>query len=272
MTAPADPFAALLDGEFAGCCAELYELSAVRWLLDGQLHPGGTTLTLRAARLADIRAGSRVLDVASGGGTTALLLADKLEAEVVGVELGAKAVARASAAAADAGLDGTVSFVAGDARRLPLTDASVDAIICECSLCLFEDKPGAVREMARVVRPGGCVVIADLTVRPGDLPAPLRTAAARIACVADALSLEGYERLLADAGLEVEAREAHPGAVAKMADRVEARLRAARILHVPVLAPFHAELDAAIELARITQRAIADEIVGYALIAARRPG
>ncbi len=118
--------------------------------------------------------------------------------------------------------------MAGDARRLPLTDASVDAVICECSLCLFEDKPGAVREMARVVRPGGCVVIADVTVRPGGLPVPLRTAAARIACVADALSLEGYELLLAGAGLQVEARETHPGAVAKMAERVAARLRTER--------------------------------------------
>ncbi|MDQ3675423.1 MAG: methyltransferase type 11, partial [Actinomycetota bacterium] len=86
MTASSDPFAGLLEGEFAGCCAELYEQPAVQWLLDGQLHPGGRELTLRAARLAQIGAGSRVLDVASGSGATALLLAGELGAEVVGVE------------------------------------------------------------------------------------------------------------------------------------------------------------------------------------------
>ncbi len=272
MTASSDPFAALLDGEFAGCCAALYELPAVNWLLDGQLHPGGTRLTLRAAQLAEVGAGSRVLDVASGTGTTALLLADKLAAEVIGVELGAESVTRARAAATEAGLDGSVSFEAGDAASLPFADASIDAIVCECSLCLFEDKPGVVREMARVLRRGGRVVIADVTVLPGALPQQLQTATARIACVADALSLDGYERLLRDAGLVVEASEQHGAAVAKMADRVESRLRAARIIRVPALEPFRAQLDAAIEVARVAKRAIADGIVGYALIAARRPG
>lgn len=272
MSVPGDPLAALLDGEFAGCCADLYELPAVHWLLDGQLHPGGPALTLRAAQLAGVFAGSRVLDVASGTGSTALLLAQELGAEVVGVELGAQSLARARAAAADAGLDGTVRFAKGDATRLPLADASVDAVLCECSLCLFEDKRSAVDEMARVLRPGGSVVIADVTVTPDALPAQLRTAAARIACVADAMALDAIKRLLSDAGLDVEQDEDHRAAVAAMADRVEARLRAARILSIPALSPFRAELAEAIELARLTQRAIADGTVGYALVAARRPG
>ncbi len=272
MSAPSsDPFAALLEGEFAGCCAELYEQPAVRWLLGDQLHPGGRKLTRRAAQLADVSAGSRVLDVASGPGATALLLAQELEAEVIGVELGAEAVTRACAAAAEAGLGGSVSFATGDAARLPLPDASVDAVLCECSLCLFEDKPAVVAEMARVLRPGGRVVIADVTVQDGGLPPALRSAAGRIACVADALAPEGYQRLLREAGLKIEVFEPHPDAVAKMADRVEARLRAARIIRVPALEPFRAQLGEAIELARVAQRAIADEVVGYALIAARRP-
>jgi len=279
MSASSDPlagllegeFAGLLEGEFAGCCAELYELPAVSWLLDGQLHPGGRELTLRAAQLAGITEGSRVLDVASGAGTTALLLAGELRARVVGVERGAEAVARGRGTAAGAGLDGAVSFTTGDAASLPFADESMDAVVCECSLCLFEDKPTAVREMARVLRPGGSVVIADVTVQANALPVALRGAAARIACIADALPLEGYERLLRDAGLQLHRTERHGDALAALADRVEARLRAARILRVPVLEPFRSELDAAIELARVTQRAICDGIVGYALIAARRP-
>ena len=271
MSTASDQFAALAQGEFAGCCAELYEQPAVSWLLDGQLHPGGKQLTLRAAQLAGVGAGSRVLDVASGAGTTALLLAEKLGAEVIGVEHGSEAVQRASTAAHAAGLDGAVSFQTGDARSLPLPDASVDAILCECSLCLFEDKATAIGEIARVLRPGASVVIADVTVGPGALPAPLQTAAARVACIADALALDGYEQLLRDAGLQLGHSESHRRAIAAMADRIEARLRAARIMRVPALEPFRGELDAAIELAQITQRAIADEIVGYALIAARRP-
>lgn len=272
MSAAGDPLAALADGELAGCCAELYELPAVRWLLDGQLHPGGRELTLRAAELAGIGPASRVLDLASGAGTTAFLLAEELGAEVVGVERGPAAVAQASAAAAALGLAGAVRFVAADAASLPLPDAAMDAVLCECSLCLFEDKQAAAGEIARVLRPGASAVIADVTVRQDALPARLRSAAARVACVADALSLDGYERLLAGAGLELQRSERHDGAAAAMADRVEARLRAARIIRTPALAPFRAQLGELIELARLAQQAIADGIVGYALIAVRRPG
>jgi arsenite methyltransferase len=272
MSAAGDPLAALLDGELGGCCADVYELPAVRWLLDGQLHPGGRALSLRAAQLAGIGAGSRVADVASGGGATALLLAEQFRAEVVGVERGAEAVARATAAAAQRGLDGAARFVAGDAAALPLPDDGMDAVVCECSLCLFDDKPAAVREMARVLRPGGTVVIADVTVQPGGLAPALQTAAARVACVADALALEGIERLLREAGLEVQACERHPDALAAMARRVEARLRAARMMRIPALEPFREQLAAAVELAREAERAIAAGVVGYALAAARRPG
>jgi arsenite methyltransferase len=272
VSAPADPLAALLEGAPASCCAEIYELPAVRWLLDGQLHPGGRELTLRAAQLAGIGAGSRALDVASGAGTTAMLLAGELGAQVTGVELGAEAVARAGAAAAERGLAGSVRFLAGDAASLPLPEAAVDAIVCECSLCLFADKPAAVREMARVLRPGGSIVVADVTVAPPGLPPALRTAAARVACVADALALEGIERLLRDAGLGLQAAERHDDALAAMARRVDARLRAARMLRVPALEPLRPQLEAAVELSREVRRAIDGGVLGYALVAARRPG
>jgi ubiquinone/menaquinone biosynthesis C-methylase UbiE len=243
----------------------------VRWLLDGKLHPGGTELTRRLAQLAGIGHGSRVLDVASGTGTTALLLARELGAEVVGVELGEEAVAEARAGAAEAGLDGSVSFAGGDAAALPLDDASVDAVLCECSLCLFEDKQVAVREMARVLRPGGSVAIADVTVERDSLPAELLSAASRVACIADALPLEGYELLLREAGLHVKWVEQRYDAIAAMADTIEGRLRAARIMRVPGLEPLRPELDGVVGLARLAKRALADRQLGYALIVARVP-
>jgi arsenite methyltransferase len=275
MSAPATPFAELIERQGVGaCCAELYQAPAVRWLLDGRLHPGGERLTLRGAELAGVGPGSRVLDVASGDGATVLLLARETGARVVGVELGEGAVAGARAAAAEAGLDGQVSFQTGDATALPLPDASIDALLCECSLCLFEDKPRAVSEMARVLRPAGRVAIADVTADRERLPAPLRSVAARVACVGDALPLEGYERLLEAAGLQVEHVERHDEALAAMADRVDARLRAARMLRVPDLEPYRPGLEAAVELSRLAQEAIAHGTLGYALVVARkdRPG
>jgi arsenite methyltransferase len=251
-----------------GCCARLYESDTVRWLLDGQLHPGGDRLTRRLAQLARIERGQRVLDIACGGGATALLLAGELECEVVGVDLGSRAIEQAEDAAGAAGLQARVRFVLGDAEELPFPDAGFDVALSECSLCTFPDKRRAIAEMARVVRPGGSIAIADVTADLNALPAQLRSAAARVACVADARSADDYASLLRDAGWEPVAIEPHDDDLRATADRVEARLRIARML-----APPGEQRDRAAEasaLARMAIDAIARGTLGYALIAARR--
>src|SRR5918998_6034270 len=125
------------------------------------------------------------------------------------------------------------SFLIGDAEALSLPDASFDVALSECSLCTFPDKPRAIAEMARVVRAGGSIAIADVTADLDALPAALRTAAAQVACVADARSVEEYVALLRDAGCEPLAIEAHDPELRAMADRVEARLRVARMVASP---------------------------------------
>jgi ubiquinone/menaquinone biosynthesis C-methylase UbiE len=251
-----------------GCCARLYESDAVRWLLDGQLHPGGERLTRRLAQFAGIERGQRVLDVACGTGATALLLARELECEVVGVDLGSRSIAQATDAARAAGLAARVRFVLGDAEELPFPDAGFDVALSECSLCTFPDKRRAIAEMARVVGAGGAIAIADVTADLKVLPEQLRSAAARVACVADARSVDDYASLLRDAGWERVAIEPHDDDLRAMADRVEARLRIARML-----APRGEQRDRAAEaasLARMAIDAVARGTLGYALIVARR--
>jgi arsenite methyltransferase len=253
-----------LETDPKGCCAQLYESDAVRWLLDDQLHPGGERLTLRLAQLAGVAPGDRVLDVACGSGASALLLARELGCVTVGVDLGARAIEharRATPAGARA------SFLVGDAETLPLPDASFDVALSECSLCTFPDKPRAIAEMARVVRLGGTIAIADVTADPDALPARLRTAAARVACVADAQSADAYAALLRDAGCEPLAIEPHDAELRAMADRVEARLRLARMLAPP--GDQRERIREAAALARLAVDAIARGSLSYALITAR---
>lgn len=265
------PFEELLaEGGETACCAAVYGHPAVRFMLDGGLHPGGEAMTLRTAKLAGIGRGDRVVDVASGSGATAILLARELGCEVVGVEAGAESVALATDAAAEAGVGERVEFVAGDAERLPFGDGEFDAAICECSLCLFGSKERAAAEIARVVRPGGAVGVSDVTADPDSLPAELRTVAAKVACIAGALPLAGYEELLRRAGLEPMASEERREEITAMADRVEARLRVARIARIPEMEPFRDDLAAAIELAKLTVGEIAAGRIGYAVIGARR--
>jgi arsenite methyltransferase len=258
----------LLGADRSRCCVSAYESEAVRWLLGDDLHPGGDALSRRLADLAGVGPGSQVLDVASGRGRTARLLASEFRAAVTGVELSGPSVAAAQAEAEAAGLQGRVRFVRGDAAALPAASGAFDAVVCECALCLFADKTRAVAEMRRVLRPGGVVAIADVTAEHVDLHAVLRGVAGRVACIADALPRDGYEALLHDAGLELIAAESHDGALATLAERVEYRLRVARMLDTA--APYRDPIAEAIALVRQARSAIVRRSLGYLLFVARR--
>jgi SAM-dependent methyltransferase len=259
---------ALLGEELSACCGSVYDSPLLRALLGDELHPGGDALSRRLAHLAGVGAGARVLDVASGRGRTARLLGAEYGAEVTGVECSAHSVAVAQREADAAGLGDRVRFVEGDAAALPAASGTYDAVVCECALCLFPNKEQAVVEMRRVLRPGGVVAIADVTAEADELPTPLRGVAGRVACLADALPSYGYEALLHDARLELVATESHDGALEKLADRVEYRLRVARMLDVA--AGYHGALTEAIELVRDARCSIARGSLGYRLFVARR--
>jgi SAM-dependent methyltransferase len=261
----ADPDAA------KACCAAGYGADAVALLLGPSYHPGGADLTRRLARALGLGPRSRVLDVASGPGTTALLLAREFGCTVTGIDLGTRQVGQATAAAASEGLDRLVRFTVADAEDLPFEDASFDAVVCECALCTFPDKARAAAQFARVLAPGGTVGITDVTVRDGRLPESLTGMAAWIACIADARSRQDYAQLLSAAGLAVERSEDHSGAIDRMLDRIEARLAVLAMTAPDALAS--AGIDPAV--VRPYTRAVRAEIdagtIGYALITARKP-
>jgi arsenite methyltransferase len=273
----ADPLSALAlapdrqltPEELKSCCASVYADPAVRWLLGEELHPGGETATGRALELLAVERGDWLLDVASGGGASALKAVRELGCRAVGVEYGEAAVLGARAQAEAEGLGGRASFLRGDAEALPLTSGSFDAVLCECSLCTFPDKARALAEMRRVLRPGGRVVISDVVVDPERLPHELLGPLSTIACVGSALSRGGYEGLLGDAGLEPFAVESREPDAARFASRVEERLRGARLLGLGRLSGSPIEIETAIELAGLARQAIAEGSLGYAIIAAR---
>jgi hypothetical protein len=270
--APLQVVELLDEGDLKGCCAAVYEHPAVRWLLGDELHPGGERLTRRAFELIELTSGDRLLDVASGGGATAMLAAGESGCEVVGVDYGAAAVAGANEAAAELGLGGRVNFVEADAEQLPFAADEFDAVICECSLCTFPDKSRAVSEIARVLRPGGRLALADVTVDHERLPERLSGAMATIACVGSALPRSGYRDLLEAGGFELIALESADDDVVAMTAGIKDRLRGARILGLDAMIPLEGGLDEAIELVDLTEAAAADGALGYALFAARLAG
>jgi arsenite methyltransferase len=256
--------------ELKSCCASVYEEPAVRWLLGGELHPGGEESTRRALELIGLAPGERLLDVASGSGASGLLAAREFDAQVIGVDYGGRAVLDAAASAGAEQLDHRARFAQGDAEELPLPDASIDAVLCECSLCTFPDQPRAVAEMLRVLRPGGRLAISDVVVDHERLPEELLGPMATVACVGSALPAAGYEELLAREGFEVFAVEDRGRDAARLAERIEERLRGARLLGLGRLAGSPFEVEEAIELVRVARRAIDDGALGYAIFAATR--
>jgi len=258
----------LAPEELKSCCAATYAEPAVRWLLGGELHPGGADATRRALELITLGRGDRLLDVASGSGASALLAAREFGASVTGVDYGEDAVFGATAAAEEGRLSHRVRFAHGDAEALALSDGSFDAALCECSLCTFPDKELAVAEMARVLRPGGRVAISDVVVDANRLPDELLGPLATIACVGSALSRPGYEELLAAAGLELFAVESRDADTVRFVERIEERLRGARLLGLDRFAGSPFGMDEAIELVRLARRSIDEGAIGYAIFAA----
>jgi SAM-dependent methyltransferase len=137
--------------------------------------------------LAGLVPGRRVLDVACGTGIVARTAADRLKGAgaVVGVDVNEAMLTVAR------GIRSDIEWRHGDVAKLPFADGSFDVALCQMALMFFPDRVGALREMRRVVTPGGTVAI----VVPGRLesqPAygPLVEIAARHAGP-EALSLLG---------------------------------------------------------------------------------
>lgn len=258
--------------ETKSCCAATYSSDAVALLLGDSYHPGGPTLTRRLAAALALAPGEWVLDVASGRGTTALLLAQEHDVDVDGVDLSPANVTLATGAASAAGLIGRVRFTLGDAERLPFPDGVFDAVVCECAFCTFPDKRAAAAEMTRVLRPGGRLGITDVTADPALLPPALTSLAARVACIGDARPLEGYAALFTGAGLRVTLTERHDRAAARMVDQIEARLTMLRFTARAQAEALGLDFDQAAPVVAAAKAAVAEGLLGYGLIIAEKSG
>jgi SAM-dependent methyltransferase len=119
---------------------------------------------------------------------------------VIGVDMTPEMLARARAAAARLGL-ANVEFREGRLEALPVADASVDAVTSNCVINLVPDKGAVFREVARVLRPGGRLVVSDI-VLDGRLPEAVeRDVYAYVGCISGAAQRAEYFGLLAAAGL-----------------------------------------------------------------------
>jgi ubiquinone/menaquinone biosynthesis C-methylase UbiE len=187
------------------------------------IHSQGRDLA-RMVALAGLPSGARLLDVGTGTGHTALAFAGG-GADVVGLDMTQAMLAQARALAAERGLP--FDAVRSYAESLPFPDAAFDAVACRYCAHHFQDIPLAIREMGRVLRPGGTLVFVD-HVAPEDDEADAFVN--RLDWLRDPSHnreprLSEYERWFAVAGLAIERIE--PFRETMVADEWFARARTA---------------------------------------------
>jgi SAM-dependent methyltransferase len=151
--------------------------------------------------VAELQAGEKVLDLGSGGGIDVLLSARRVGPDgfVYGLDMTDEMLDLARDNAAKAGA-GNVEFRKGVIEDVPLPDASVDVVISNCVINLSVDKPAVLREMFRVLVPGGRIGISDVVAEDQLTPDDRAERGSYVGCIAGALSRAEYLEGLARAG------------------------------------------------------------------------
>ena len=159
-----DAYVTFTSQAYAATNDEAATRAAVDWLEEQAVHPFLRDVAERSITRLAVRPGEAVLEVGCGTGVFLPGLAAGVgpEGRVVGLDHSPAFLEEARTRLAGASLADRVELVEGDVHRLPFADATFDAAHCERVLMHVEDPPRAVREMFRVVRPGGRVVIAEV--------------------------------------------------------------------------------------------------------------
>jgi arsenite methyltransferase len=151
--------------------------------------------------VADLHEGEIVLDLGSGGGIDVLLSARRVGTTgfAYGLDMTDEMLELACRNAAAAGAE-NVQFLKGEIEAVPLPDASVDVVISNCVVNLSTNKPAVLREIFRVLRPGGRIGISDVVAEDRLSSEERARRGSYVGCIAGALSKGEYERGLVDAG------------------------------------------------------------------------
>lgn len=161
--------------------------------------------------VAELAPGETVLDLGSGGGIDVFLSARRVgpDGRAYGLDMTDEMLALARENQRKAGVE-NVEWLRGEIEAIPLPDASVDVVISNCVLNLSADKPRALAEAARVLRPGGRFAVSDVIADEGMDEATRLDVSEWAGCIAGALTRREFESALAATGfVDIEITETH---------------------------------------------------------------
>src|SRR5688572_11819121 len=182
-----------------GCSAEAYGIMADDYTaLEGYNPDADLGLGCGLpTQFAKIKRGDVVIDLGSGAGNDAFIARHETgeEGKVIGIDFTPAMIERARQNAEARGLN-NVEFRQGDIEKMPVTANTADVIVSNCVLNLVPNKDGVIKEIYRVLKPGGHFSIADIVLE-GELPQQIQEAAEMYAgCVAGAIQKRTYLDLI----------------------------------------------------------------------------
>ena len=119
------------------------------------LHPGGYNATNKLCEMSKLNENSYVLDLACGAETTSFYLSKKYNCQVTGIDISNTLIADADLSLKKLGKNGKINFKVADAFKLPFPDNSFDFVIAQAFFVLIDNKEKALKEIYRVLKPGG---------------------------------------------------------------------------------------------------------------------
>jgi arsenite methyltransferase len=210
-----DKYGKIAEGKLDGCCGPSptpcgggsvaavsealgYSKAEIEGLADANLGLGcGAPI-----EHLKLQPGEHVLDLGSGAGIDVFLAAKRVgkDGRVIGVDMTPQMLEKARANAARLGF-AQVEFREGRLEQLPVVADSIDAVTSNCVINLVPDKAAVFREIARVLKPGGRLVVSDI-VLDGALPKAIeQDVYAYVGCISGAMQRADYFAALEAAGL-----------------------------------------------------------------------
>lgn len=148
-------------------------------------------------QFAKIRKGDVVIDLGSGAGNDAFVARHETgeDGKVIGIDFTPAMIHRARINAEKLGFH-NVEFRQGDIEQIPVSANMADVVVSNCVLNLVPNKDAVMKEIFRVLKPGGHFSISDIVLE-GQLPEAIRTAAEMYAgCVSGAIQRQVYMELI----------------------------------------------------------------------------
>lgn len=186
-----------------GCSTEVYNIMSDDYTkLEGYFE--GADLGLGCGlptEFAKIKEGDTVIDLGSGAGNDCFVARKFTGAsgKVIGIDFTPAMIERARINAETLGFN-NVEFRHGDIEQIPVVSNKANVLVSNCVLNLVPNKAKVIKEIFRVLKPGGHFSISDVVLE-GELPVELQQAAEMYAgCVAGAIQKQAYLTLIKEAG------------------------------------------------------------------------